>query len=142
MRQRDHAVGECSLCGKTVRAGAALYLVDGRLVCALCYTKVDIDALLHDSGFDHAGAALVGAVANLLPFLAQAMVVLIGGTFASAVASRIDACALFAGLVAVPCGGSTVAAARTCGRHGWLAIGALVGAVGVYHVVRGVGLVS
>lgn len=141
MRQRDEVAGECGLCGKSVRAGAALYVADGRLACALCYTKLDIDALLHGSRFDHGGAALVGAAANLLPFVAQAMGVLIGGTFASVIASRLGACALLAGLVAVLCGGSTIAAARTCGRYGWLAIGAILGAVGAYHVVRGVGLV-
>jgi hypothetical protein len=59
---------------------------------------------------------------------------------AGAGASHRDWVALGAGLVAVACGGVTIAGARSRASGVWRAIGALVVLLGAFHIVHGAGI--
>ena len=106
------------------------------LLCALCFTKADITAARRRVGFEGTAAALVGAIAAVVPFVAHAV------SPQMAAASRRDWIALASGIVAAVCGGPTIAAAREHASGGWLTVGALAVALGVYHLARGAGLVG
>lgn len=135
----DASFGACGACGKTVRVGTVLYSADARLLCPFCYTKADVAAQQRSEtgGF---GAALIGALANVLPFLVQAVASLVVAADGAVASARHDWVALGAGLLAVACGGVTVAGARSRASAGWLAIGALVVLLGVFHIARGAGV--
>jgi hypothetical protein len=136
----DAACRSCGTCGKTVRAGAVLYTVDARPVCPLCYTKADVAAQSREV-FDGWSTALIGAIANVIPLAVHAaatLMVAAGGVAASV--GDHDWIELGSGVVAVLCGGATIAAARSRVSGGWLAVGVLVALLGVYHAVRGAGL--
>jgi len=126
----------CGQCGKAVRKEAMVYAADAGLLCALCFTKADITAGRRRVGFDGIAAALVGAIAAAIPLVAHAV------SPQMAAASRHDWVALASGIVAAACGGPTIAAAREHAIVGWLTVGALTVALGVYHLARGAGLVG
>lgn len=140
MGSMDASFGSCGGCGKTVRAGSVLYSADARLLCPFCYTKADI-AAQQRSGTRGCGAALIGALANVVPFLVQAMASLVAANGAVA-STRHDWVALGAGVVAVACGGAAIAGARARASAGWLAIGALVVLLAGFHIARGAGITS
>jgi hypothetical protein len=140
MRSLDGSFGSCGGCGKTVRAGAVLYSADARLLCPFCYTKADV-AARQRSALAGGGTALAGALANVIPFLVQAMAsLMVAAPGASAGTGRPDWIALGAGVVALICGGLTIGGARARASAGWLAIGAVVVLLGGFHVARGLGL--
>lgn len=140
MRSMDASFGSCGGCGKTVRAGVALYSADARLLCPFCYTKADVVARQR-SALAGGGAALVGALVNVIPFLVQAVTsVMVAAQGAPPGSSRPDWIALGAGAVALICGGLTIAGARARASAGWLAIGAVVLLLGGFHVARGLGI--
>jgi hypothetical protein len=126
----------CGACGKTVRIAAAV-ATEGGLLCPLCFTKADITAARRRVGFEGSAVALVGAIAMVIAFVAQAASPAMAGG-----ASRPDWIAFASGLVAAACGGSTVAEARARARLGWLMVGALGMALGAYHAARGAGLIG
>jgi hypothetical protein len=126
----------CGACGKPVRKEAVVHAAGAGLLCPLCFTKADITAARRRAGFEGSAAALVGAIAAAIPFIAQAASPQLGG------AGGHDWVALAGGIVAAVCGGSTIAAARARASGGWLTVGALAVVVGVYHVARGAGLVG
>ncbi|HEX7842411.1 MAG TPA: hypothetical protein VF469_33290 [Kofleriaceae bacterium] len=134
----DASFGACGGCGKTVRVGAVLYSADARLLCPFCYTKADI-AAQQRSGTGGCGAALVGALANGVTFLVQAVASLAAANGAIESTGH-DWVALGAGMVAVVCGGVTIARARSRASGGWLAIGALVVLIGGFHLARATGI--
>lgn len=126
----------CGACGKTVRIEAAVVTTEGGLLCPLCFTKADILAARRRVGFEGGAVALVGAVAAVLPFAAQAA----GLRFAGA--GGVDGGVLGCGIVAALGGGVTIVAARARASGGWLFVGALGVALGAYHVARGAGLIG
>jgi hypothetical protein len=125
----------CGACGKTVRIAAAV-ATEGGLLCPLCFTKADITAARRRVGFEGSAVALVGAIATVIPFAAQAAALRIAG------ASGHDRVVLACGIVAAVSGGATIVAARARASGGWLLVGALAVALGAYHVARGAGLVG
>ncbi|TMQ04261.1 MAG: hypothetical protein E6J91_44135 [Deltaproteobacteria bacterium] len=130
--------GWCTDCGKPIRAGAVLYTAEARPVCPMCFTRADV-SVRRRAVFEGWSTALIGAIANAIPLVIDAM-----GAWmvAPAVASagRRDWVALVSGVVAAFCGGATVLEARSRISGRWLVIGALVALLGVYHAVRGAGL--
>ncbi len=106
-------------------------------MCPLCFTKADITAARRREGFEGSAVALAGAIAAVIPFLAQAAALRMAGG-----ASRHDWVALASGIVAAVCGGSTIAGARARASGGWLLVGALGVALGAYHLARAAGLGS
>ena len=130
----------CGACGKTLRIEAAVATADGGLLCPLCFTKADVIAAQRRTRFDGAAMALVGAIAAVLPFAAQAAALRGAGTGAGA--GGVDWGALACGIVAALSGGATVVAARARASGGWLFVGALGVALGAYHLARGAGLVG
>jgi len=110
---------------------AVLYTADARLVCPICFTREDVFAARRRPAFDGCAIALVGALAAVAPFLARAAAALM---VAADGATRHDWCALAGGIAAVVCGASTIVAARAQASAGWLALGAAVTALGVYHL--------
>lgn len=131
---REASPEACRACGKTVRTEAAVRTALGGLLCALCFTRADILAARRQTGFEGRAVALVGAIATLIPFAAQAPALRLAG------ASGHDWVVLACGIVAAVSGGSTIIAARARARGGWLMIGALGVALGAYHLARGAGL--
>jgi hypothetical protein len=127
----------CGVCGKTVRMEAVVHTADARLLCPLCFTKADVLAARRRAGFEGSAVALVGAIATVIPFLAQAASPWMAGG-----ASHPGWIALASGIVAAVCGGSTIAVARERASGGWLMVGALAVALGAYHLARGAGLVG
>ena len=132
-------MGSCGGCGKAVRVGSVLYSADARLLCPFCYTKADV-AAQQRSGTGGCGAALIGALANVVPFLVQAVASLRVAADGVVAGARHDWVALGAGLVAVACGGVAIAEARSRASGGWLALGALVVLLGGFHIARGAGV--
>jgi hypothetical protein len=126
----------CGACGKTVRIDAAIATPEGGLLCPLCFTKADIIAARRRAGFEGSALALVGAIATVAPFAVQAVALRIAGAGGPAWVG------LACGIVAAVTGGATVVAARARASTGWLMVGALGVALGVYHVARGAGLVG
>lgn len=126
----------CGQCGKVVRREAVVHAAAAGPLCPLCFTKADITAARRRAGFEGTAAALVGAIAAVIPFVAHAVSPQVTG------ASRHDWIALASGIVAAVCGGPTIAAAREHASGGWLTVGALAVALGVYHLARGAGLVG
>lgn len=124
----------CGACGKRVRIQAAVATAEGGLLCPLCFTKADITAARRRVGFEGSAVALVGAIATVIPFAAQAAALRIAGGH--------DRVVVACGIVAAVSGGATVVAARARASGGWLLVGALAVALGAYHVARGAGLVG
>lgn len=116
---------------------AVVHAAGAGLLCPLCFTKADVIAARRQAGFEGSAMGLVGAIAAVIPFVAQAA----SPQMASG-ASRHDWIALASGIVAAVCGGSTIGAARARARGGWLMVGALGVALGAYHLARGAGLVG
>jgi hypothetical protein len=124
----------CGACGKTLRIEAAVATSEGGLLCPLCFTKADILAARRRAGFEGGAMALVGAIAAVLPFAAQAA--------ALRGAGGVDWGVLACGIVAALSGGVTIGAARARASGGWLFAGVLGAALGAYHLARGAGLVG
>ena len=82
---------------------------------------------------------MIGALANVVPFLVQAVAAMMAAADGAVAGARHDWVALGAGVVAVACGGATIAGARSRASAGWLAIGALVLLLGGFHIARGAG---
>jgi hypothetical protein len=139
MEVRIEASSEvCGACGKTLRREAAVATSKGGLLCPLCFTKADILAAQRRAGFEGGAMALVGAIAAVLPFAAQAAAL----RSASAGAGGVDWGVLACGIVAALSGGVTIGAARARASGGWLFVGVLGAALGAYHLARGAGLVG
>src|SRR5262245_10034699 len=62
----------CSVCGKAVRREAVVLVAGAGLLCPLCFTRADITAARRRTGFEGSAVALVGAIAAVIPFAAQA----------------------------------------------------------------------
>lgn len=134
MGAMDALCGPCAACGRTVRVVAVVYTADARRLCPLCFTKADVVAARRRAGFDRAGAALLGAAGAALPFAIDA-------ALGSGGAAR-GWIALVGGAVAVLCGAVTGRAARARASAPWFGLGALILALGAYHLAWSAGWAS
>jgi hypothetical protein len=130
---RDAPLGPCRACGKAVRTSAGLYTADAQLMCPICFTKAEVSGAPRRAAFEASRAVLIGLVAAAAPLVCRAAAVVEAG------AAPCAWLALAAGAIAVACGGSTIAAARDRASGGWFALGALLVALGAYHLSRGIG---
>lgn len=132
----------CGACGKAVRREAVVHAAKAGLLCPLCFTKADITAARRRTGFEGSAVALAGAIAAVIPFVVHLVAHAASPQTAAGATSRHDWVALGGGIVAALCGGPTIAVARERASGGWLMVGALAVALGVYHLARGAGLVG